>query len=317
MTICRITKSTDDNLTSGICLKGLLITKVVFWAGCAAQHLLAHPFAFGITLALLFVCVPSSNLLGNDGRDSLLPDFRIEGATRFAVADHLGQVYRITTANGIEKYSPEGKMLVQYTGQREGRADYLDVVNPMKILVWYRDFRTVVILDRNLTVLGSMNFMQAGFPEVKTVASSRDGHLWIYDEVLFRLIKVTQEGAVLYQGPHLGQWYDRQVRITHMEESDTRLYAMDSNYGLLVFDAFGQPRGAFPMQERPIMMDVQRDIIWYTAGSDLVMWRADVSEQVVRRLPTISRPGSWVFSEGKLMHVGQEGLTVFPLPKPE
>jgi hypothetical protein len=264
-------------------------------------------------VGLLLLVAGSLPIAAEGAQDSLIPVWRTDGATRFASADHLGQVYRITAANGIEKYGSEGQLLSQYTGQREGRADYLDVVNPMKILVWYRDFRSLVILDRNLTMLGSLSMLSAGFPEVRTVASSRDGHLWIYDEVLFRLMKITQEGTVLHESPHVGQWYSRPVSIIWMKELDTRLYAMDQHFGLLVFDAFGQPRVAYPMERRPMTMDVQRDDIWYVEGSDLIMWRPDTGDLQVWPLPNPGVPGSWLISERHLLHVGSEGVSIYPL----
>lgn len=274
--------------------------------GCCSQYVRA------IGLLVYMVCILPLSVKGV--QDSLIPNRRMDGATRFAAVDHLGHVYRITGANGIEKYASSGQFLVQYTGQREGNADYLDVVNPMKILVWYRDFRTVVMLDRNLTVLGSLNLLQAGFPEVRTVASSRDGHFWMYDDVLFRLMKITQEGVVLHEGPHLGQWYGRPISISWMEESDTRLYAMDQSFGLLVFDAFGQPLAAYPMARRPKTIDVQRDAIWYVEGTELVVWWPALDKQEVVRLPDPGLDGAWLISEGHLLRVGSSGLLIYPLP---
>ncbi len=316
MPFCRECRSANDNLSCVQMRLGWFLPKSVVWGdlllGLGALEFGRGYFGFFGLLVSLLASLPLS---AGGVQDSLIPDWQMPGATRFAAVDHLGHVYRITAANGIEKYTSEGQLLSQYTGQREGKADYLDVVNPMKILVWYRDFRTVVILDRNLTVLGSLNMLQAGFPEVRTVASSRDGHLWIYDEVLFRLMKITQEGAVLHEGPHLGQWYGRPVNITWMEESDTRLYAMDQNFGLLVFDAYGQPRTTFPMERRPWTMDVQRDAIWYVEGSELVLWRPDVDQQEVRHLPDPGVPGSWLISARHLLHAGSEGLGIYPIPK--
>ena len=103
--------------------------------------------------------------------------------------DNLGNVYLLTLHNTLEKYDAEGHRLARYSNNRLGPVTSIDAANPLKVLVWYADFRTAVFLDRSLTELGTLSLDAAGFSVVRSVAMSFDGNLWAYDEALFKLKK--------------------------------------------------------------------------------------------------------------------------------
>jgi len=165
---------------------------------------------------------------------------------RFATADNLGNVYLITTQNALEKYAPDGRLLTRYSNNRLGQAAWLDVSNPQKVLAWYADFRTVVVLDRSLTVLGELNLISAGFPEVRTVAAAADGNLWVYDEVAFQLKKITPEGGMLFQSQSLNMLQTERIAVTAIRDDGTQVLAADPALGILFFDVYGQYQRILP-----------------------------------------------------------------------
>lgn len=167
-------------------------------------------------------------------------------AARFATTDNIGNIYVITITNTIEKYAPDGRLLTRYSNRRFGEASYLDVANPLKVLVWYADFRMVVFLDRSLTLLGALNLIEAGYPEVRTVAAAPDGRIWVYDEVNFRLVKITQEGEKLLESQPLSQVMATAPRIACIRDDNERVCASDVEQGLLYFDAYGQFQTLIP-----------------------------------------------------------------------
>lgn len=191
-------------------------------------------------LCLSFVCAQ-----GQAAAAPLTPDtFRLALTlpvdARFATADNLGNLYVITTTNALEKYAPDGRLLTRYSTQRLGNALYIDVSNPLKVLVWYADFRMVVFLDRSLTLLGELNLIEAGYPEVRTVAAAMDGKIWLYDEVNFRLVKITQEGDKVVESQPLSQMLPGATTITCIRDENNRVCASDPAQGLLEFDAYAQ-----------------------------------------------------------------------------
>ena len=159
---------------------------------------------------------------------------------RYAVADNLSNIYLITPGNAVEKYAPDGRLLARYTNNRLSRAGLLDVSNPLNVLVWYPDFRTAVFLDRSLTALGELNLIGAGYPEVRHIAASQDGNIWIYDEVNFRLVKITPEGEKRFESQAMNQLEPAPRSISCLRENNDRVYLADSTQGIFAFDLFAQ-----------------------------------------------------------------------------
>jgi len=159
---------------------------------------------------------------------------------RFATADNLGNIYVITAQNALEKYAPDGRLLTRYSNNRLGTAAWLDVSNPMKVLAWYADFRTVVFLDRSLTLLGEVNLIRAGYPEVRVVAAAADGNLWLYDEVAFQLKKTTPEGKPLFESQALNMLQPERVAVAAIRDDGAQVLAADPALGVFCFDVYGQ-----------------------------------------------------------------------------
>jgi len=164
----------------------------------------------------------------------------LPGELRYATADNLGNTYIITVGNAVEKYAPDGKLLTRYTNNRLGTPTYLDVSNPLKILVWYADFRKIIFLNRSGTELGELDLMGAGFPEVRVVAAAQDGNLWIYDEVAFLLRKISPEGEALFESQNLSLFGPGRLTIACIRDDGNQVYLSDPNEGLIILDAYAQ-----------------------------------------------------------------------------
>lgn len=201
---------------------------------------------------------------------------------RFVAADNLGFIYLITRQNAIEKYSPDGRLLTRYTNNRLGAATSLDVTNPLKVLVWYADFRTVVFLDRSLTILGELNLSAAGFPEVRAIAAAQDGNLWFYDEIRFQLRKISPEGAELLESQALNQLLDGRIQISCLRDNGNEVLAADTTTGLLWFDIYGQFQKLMP-RKNIANFHLEQDRLIYTKDGLLHIER--MQAPVSRSLP--------------------------------
>ena len=189
---------------------------------------------------LLFFTVKSARCQVQSPNDSLQWLQTLNVKARYATADNLSNIYLITADNAVEKYAADGRLLARYTNKRPGQAASIDVSNPLKVLVWYPDFRMAVFLDRSLTALGELNLISIGYPEVRSVAAAQDGNLWIYDEVRFRLLKITPEGEKRFESQDLSLLEPTPRSVSCIRENNDHVYLADSTQGVFVFDVFGQ-----------------------------------------------------------------------------
>jgi hypothetical protein len=167
----------------------------------------------------------------------------------WAGTDQLGFHYIITHKEEVLKLGSDGRVLSQYAQTRFGKPQWMDLSNPLKVLLWFDDFKTIVWLNRSLTPVGETNLIDAGLPEVRTLAAARDGNIWLYDEPAFKLRKINPSGQALLESTALNAFLDSTPVITCIRETDSGVWAATQSHGLLRFDIFGQFQQRFPITD--------------------------------------------------------------------
>lgn len=72
--------------------------------------------------------------------------------------DNLDYIYLITDNNQLKKLTPNGDSVAVFNDVKKyGNPDYADVTNPLKALLYYKNYSTIVMLDRLLTVRNNIN----------------------------------------------------------------------------------------------------------------------------------------------------------------
>ncbi len=263
-------------------------------------------------VGLLLVLLPWM-AIGQELLDTLWLRSAFPLRARFATADNLSNLYLITPQNAVEKYSPDGRLLTRYTNNRAGFATAVDATNPMKIIVWYADFRVVAFLDRNLTPLGELNLIQANYPEARTVASAADGNLWIYDEVAFQLKKISPEGTALAESQRLNALLPERLPIASLRDDGNSVYAFASDVGLLGFDAYAQFRYRQPIEGAKACMAAFERAACLTDSHLLLLDRLRLTERrlslppaaVAQKAPVWLAQGHLLVQNGAQLEVWQ------------
>lgn len=227
---------------------------------------------------------------------------------RFATSDNLGFIYLITQQNAIEKYAPDGRLLTRYTNNRLGVAAALDVTNPLKVLVWYADFRTVVFLDRSLTLLGEFNLSAAGYPEVRAVAAAQDGNLWLYDEIRFQLRKMTPEGEPLFESQALNQLGFGRLQMSCLYDDGNEVLAADPAEGLLWFDIYGQYQKTLPWKGIETFIVDQHRVMYSKDGVLHLEYLLTPVSQTLPLPPTARAEGKPYWLAARRIFVQNEAL---------
>jgi WD40 repeat protein len=105
-------------------------------------------------------------------QDSLLVD-------RFVAMDNFGASYVIKD-NILIKQKDTKKW--QYNNFQLGEITSVDILNPLKITLFYEDFNTVIILDNTLNEIRRIDFNVIGeFKNLAAATTANDRNLWIFD----------------------------------------------------------------------------------------------------------------------------------------
>lgn len=183
-------------------------------------------------------------------RISQTPDRRIQGDYRHFELDRLGNLFLTgSQGNQITEYNKKGDSISHYDNIRSyGQLSELDVTNPLKIAVYYRDYATIVVLDRYLSPVNTIDLRKSGIWDAQTIATSYDNQYWVYDKQEAKIKKVDGQGRVTFVSNDLRQVFDEGVDPTKLLDRDGLLYAYDPGFGWYIFDYYGALKQKIPIK---------------------------------------------------------------------
>jgi hypothetical protein len=157
--------------------------------------------------------------------------------------DNLDNVYILTGTDQLKKYSPNGDSVAVFNNVKNfGKVSTIDVSNPLKVLLYYKDFSTVVILDRLLTVRSTIDLRQQNIFQVNAIGQSYDNNIWLYDEDESKLKKIDETGKVLLETPDFRLLFNEAPHIKNIYDQDGFVYLYDPELCVFVFDYYGSLR---------------------------------------------------------------------------
>ncbi len=154
--------------------------------------------------------------------------------------DNLDNIYILNSHNQVKKLNENGDSVGVFNDVRKyGKATLIDVSNPLKVLLYYKDFATIVVLDRFLNAVSNIDLRKQDIFQAKAVALSYDNNVWVYDELENKLKKIDDEGKKLLETPDFRQLFDRTPSPQKIFDQDKRVYLYDSSLAIYVFDYYG------------------------------------------------------------------------------
>lgn len=189
-----------------------------------------------ILISLLFACL--SSIAQTDTSFKLIRT--ISGDIKAFTVDNLDNVYLLSSTNQVKKLNANGDSVGVYNNvKRFGQATLIDVSNPLKVLLYYRDFATIVVLDRFLNVVNTIDLRKQDILQVRAIGQSYDNKIWLYDELDNKLKKVDDDGRVLLETPDFRQLFGDAPIPQKIFDQDKYVYLYDSTKAVFVFDYYG------------------------------------------------------------------------------
>jgi hypothetical protein len=164
----------------------------------------------------------------------------IPGSIADFTVDNLGNIFLLDSSNQLKKLSPQGDSIAIFNDVRKyGKVYSIDAGNPLKILIYYRDFGTIVVLDRLLNIRTTIDLRKQNIFQAKAICQSYDNAIWVYDEGEAKLKRIGDDGNIIDQTGDFRLQLDEAPSPTFIEDHDRLVYLYDSSKGVLVFDYFG------------------------------------------------------------------------------
>jgi hypothetical protein len=203
------------------------------------KRLLFFIYAIGINLA--------AGKLAAQQDSVFTPGKIIPGNYSYFTIDNLDNIYLVNNNNQLKKINSNGDSTAVFNDvRRYGKLYAIDASNPLKLLLYYQNFSTIVVLDRFLNIRNVINLRKQNIFNVKAIATSYDNNIWLFDEGAGKLKKVDDNGAMLMETVDLRQVLDTIPAPENIINQDGLVYLYDANKGFYIFDIYGTYKNRLP-----------------------------------------------------------------------
>lgn len=219
------------------------------------------------------------------------------------VSDQFDNIYIIDN-NLITRISFSENSTINYSNNLFGKIYSADASDPFRIILFYRDFNTVLFLNNELAELRSaISLNDLGYLNVIAVGSSSRGGFWIYEKDLGQLLYFDKSLNLAQKSSALIDLIDKSVELEFAQivEKNEYVYLGIPNQGIFQFDSYGTFLKKYPIIDFSEFQVVGQNIVYF-GKNELVIYNTQNYETEVSKLPL-----------EKIRDMKIEGLKVFLL----
>ena len=200
--------------------------------------------------------------------------YAISNNTVDFTTDNLGNIYFLQNNNQLKKVNSKGDSIAVYNNvKRYGPISSIDATNPLKVLVFYKDFSTIVVLDRLLNIRNTIDLRRQQIFQVQAITTSYDNNIWVFDEQNSKLKKIDEAGKAILETSDFRQVFDKVPQPQVMYDRDGQLYMYDSARGILVFDYYGAYKKTIPLTHVKDIQVIDKNNIVARDNSHLLLYK--------------------------------------------
>lgn len=176
----------------------------------------------------------------NRGDTFFILQRKIAGEFTDFTVDNLGNIYVLSQAGQLKKMGPAGDSIAVFNNVRQyGKVHFIDVTNPLKVLLYFKDFGTIVTLDRFLNTRSTLDLRRLQLFQVKSIGQAYDNNIWVFDELESKLKRVGEDGRIIDQSTDFRLLFDSVPSPSFIVDQNKQLYLYDSSKGVYLFDYYG------------------------------------------------------------------------------
>lgn len=197
-------------------------------------------------LVLLLLFASASSL---HATDSLVLIRSIPVKARIFSTDPVGNVFIVKEDNSLLRLNNRGDSTGFFNEVRRGQITHIDATNPLRILLFFGDYGEIVILDNILSKKSTLRLPSIGIFNVRCIANSADGNIWVYEPASGTLLKIDEQPSVVFSTP-LRNFFNENPDPEFMAEQDRNLFMTDTIDGIRRFDQYAFYRNSYNFQPR-------------------------------------------------------------------
>ena len=164
--------------------------------------------------------------------------------------DNEGQLYLTTNNGNLFKYNEKGDSLYSYSPVKHGKITIIDASRGLKVFLFYADFQEYVFLDRYLRPSPSYRISKDNLEYTSMATPGSDDNLWLIEPGDYSIKKYNTKTSQVEINTSLYRLIPiRNNEISFMREYQNKLYLVDANSSIYIFDNMGNYLRLLPQKD--------------------------------------------------------------------
>jgi hypothetical protein len=229
-----------------------------------------------------------------------------------AAVDNLDNLYIISSTGQIKKFDAAGDSAAVYNQVKNfGKLYSLDVSSPLRPMLFYKDFSTIVLLDRYLANRSILDLRKYKILQPGAVGLSYDNNIWVFDEYDNKLKKIDEQGNLLLETPDFRTIFNETLRPQKIINDNGLVYLADPATGVFVFDTYGSFKKKILLKNWQSIA-VKENYLIQTHPNEIVVYNTTTFVDVKKTIPSSFQPYVRSFStSSKLVTFSNDSLRVY------
>jgi len=187
--------------------------------------------------------------------------------TNRIITDHLENLYAVSDYS-LTKFDSEGKELYTYSNAYLGEVSYVDVSDPYRILLFFKDFNQIQLLDKNFAEIASpISLDDLNITQAEIACISNLGGFWVYDSQSTQLLYYDRALDIKAETLPVNSVVDIVLQPNFLIEKNDFLYLNLPDVGILIFDKFGSYYKKIPLVNLRSFQVNGNDILFFEKKS--------------------------------------------------
>ncbi len=235
----------------------------------------------------------------------------LKGKQNFFTGDDFGNAYLVND-DELVKYLANGKFFARYSNLKLGTITFVDATNPLKLLLYYRDFQQIVFLDNQLSKNSeAVSLEQLGYEQTDLVCAGANNSFWLYNKQNNELVRFDANLKKIAATGNLKQVLQKDLVPNFMIEHNGYLFLNCPASGIFVFDIFGAFSKMVTVKDLR-QFQVNQNIIYFQKDSLFCSYDYKLFDEVCKPLPDKGMEIVAKYYNGKLFSGYKDSLLIRP-----
>lgn len=209
----------------------------------------------------------------------------IPGGCSFMTTDNFGNVYTVSGSE-FKKFSSDGTLIKSFSDKSHGDIASADASDPLKIVLFYHDFRQIIFLDNTLSPNGNViELDKLEILQPMLACNSYESGFWIYDQQDFQLQRFDKNLQPSGSSGNIVQLTGIDINPNYLVEINGMVYLNNPETGILVFDKFGTYSKTYPFKNLSSFQIIGENFL-YATGTQLIEYNFKNFTQKSSTLPS-------------------------------